>query len=442
MRRSVLFACGVCLSAAAAVAGALPQVSNVSMTQEANRTVTIRYHLDKAPAIVTLDLELNGSNVTAEVFGNAVGEYNRKVTTAGDHTIVWKVRKSPLSGADYASARALVKAWPLKRPPDYMVVDLDHENDIRYYTSSNALPGGLLGNDAYRQSKLVMRLIRAKGIDWTMGCCGEAVRYGTSYFDREAEQPHAVKLDHDYWIGVFEITQAQWSKFKTNVSSFKAVEGAMRPAESMNYHDVRHANSQGDNTLAYYPAAPGDKSYLGLLRERTGLSFDLPSEAEWEFACRAGTGEATFNDGTPAAGMYGTVGIFPGRCQTVTKPNNNNQISANVGPTNGTAVVGSYPPSKWGTYDMHGNVAEMCLDWYRKDISTLGGAVNANGANYADGTTPANAYRSCRGGGWWHYACYSRSASRTSSYCAYAPEKDFTWKRAIGFRVICPLEEE
>ena len=433
--------------AAGGTFAALPTVSNVRLTQSGS-TVTIRYSLDSAPAIVTCDLEAGGEIVSSDVLANATGDVNCKVTSVGEHAVVWKIRNSPFKDRKIANVRANVKAWSLKRPPDYMVADLDNENDIRYYASSNSLPGGLFGNEAYRKSKLVMRLIRAAGVPWNMGNAGECNAYGSNYRDPEAEKLHRVVLDRDYWIGVFEVTQAQWSKFLTNGSSLKT-EGEMRPVESVSYNAVRHANSQDDNTLAYYPAKPGDKSFLGLLRTKTGLQFDLPGEAQWEFACRAGTGEGEFNTGYRMSNQYGTdnshgdhpnyPGVFPGRIQVNVTPANLTTISSAVGPTNGTAIVGSYPPSKWGTYDMHGNVAEMCLDWYAADITGLNGAVNADGANLADGTSPAEEKRVCRGGCWVHYAAIARSSSRTGAYKSIGHT---TTSRYYGFRVMCELEED
>jgi formylglycine-generating enzyme required for sulfatase activity len=96
---------------------------------------------------------------------------------------------------------------------------------------------------------------------------------------------------------------------------------------------------------------------MGRLRAKTGLMFDVPTQAQWEYACRAGTTTA-FNSGknltnTTADDAMAEVGRYY-----------YNQSDGKGGYTKGTTKVGSYLPNAWGLYDMHGNVEECCLDWY------------------------------------------------------------------------------
>ena len=128
----------------------------------------------------------------------------------------------------------------------------------------------------------------------------------------------------------------------------------------------------------------------------------LPTEAEWEYACRAGT-TTPFNTGnnltTQQANYNGNY------------PYNNNAKGTYL---ERTQPVGSYAPNAWGLYDMHGNVYEWCSDWYG-DYST-GAVTNPQGNSSGPG-------RVLRGGGWYSRACYCRSADRNLSRpggCAYS----------------------
>ena len=440
-----------------------PEVENVVMSQaQFGRTVTVTYKLKNAPAVVTFDVETNTLadalgewvSIGGEAVCNAKGAVWRKVTEAdadseGKYTITWRPDLSweghKVSLAD-GGARAVVTAWALDNTPDYMVVDISagaQPNTQKYYTSTNFLPGGLLGNPDYRTSSLVMRKILAKDVTWTMGSSNVETKRVTD----GREDTHKVTLTNNYYIGVFPVTQAQWAQVAAN-SSIRAWftrEVAYRPMESVCYCDIRTGVNTDSIDLNYaWPSNPCPSSYLGILRDRVGLDFDLPSEAQWEFAARAGNGTGYWgrsgfdiknigNDSNLSVlGRYQYNGGKVGA-------NHEDEPEQDCGVENGTAIVGTYLPNDWGIYDMHGNVFEICLDLYEKDIAV---AMDAEGNPYNGRTNvnPSNpeytlsgsrsSSRVGRGGSWKTQATNSRPAARVS----------YTFDNRTnnyGFRLVC-----
>ena len=420
-----------------------PEVSNVVMTQaNFGRKVTITYDLGNAAngAVVTLDIETNKTGAATNVDSdwvsiggaavcNAQGDVWKKVAQ-GSRTITWRPdhswegHKVELANG---GARAKVTAWALDNTPDYMVVDISaaaQPNTQKYYPAVDFLPGGLLGNPDYRTTKLVMRKIMAKDVEWTMGSTPSESQRNSA-----REMTHPVKLDQNYYIGVFEVTQDQWTLIKGSCPAkfVNAAYRAMRPVEYVSYNGIRHSSDNSDNAAYYYPAAPNPVSFLGQLRTKTGIDFDLPSEAQWEFAARAGNGSTKWGDGSAILNtdedanlsLHGRYGKNGGLVNGTSNPNANT-----AGAENGTSVVGSYAPNAWGLYDMSGNVWELCLDWHNADNSSWNGAV---------ATTSDNGKRIMRGGGFDCVAGRCRPAFRFP----YSQD-DTNW--CYGFRLACYAE--
>ena len=180
---------------------------------------------------------------------------------------------------------------------------------------------------------------------------------------------------------------------------------------------------------------PAPDSFLGLLRLKTGLDFDLPSEAQWEFAANAGNGSGYWNDGSAILNedLDENLNLL-GRYKNNPATNSSESPPATTSPTDGgTAIVGSYAPNAWGLYDMHGNVWEWCLDWYADDITGIGGKVNIDPetpANTLSGNPASGASRVRRGGSWNFAAGDCRSANR--NYANPAARYN-----ALGFRLVC-----
>ncbi|MBL9189701.1 MAG: formylglycine-generating enzyme family protein [Opitutaceae bacterium] len=217
---------------------------------------------------------------------------------------------------------------------------------------------------------------------------------------RADEEQVEVVLTHGFWLGQFEITQGQWRRFRPPPREPEAGRGEDYPVYWVSYFDAedfcgwltREARSRGE-----LPA---------------GWAFRLPTEAQWEYACRAGTTTA-FAFGDRLTTRQANIGR-PYR-------------GAPAGfPAGAATAVGSYPPNAWGLHDMHGNEFEWCRDWYHArlpggtdpDLAERKGEPNRDGSHS----------RVRRGGAWMDAAEFCRSALRLR----YEPERS---SDHIGFRV-------
>ena len=426
MKRLILTALILLCGAASA---AMPKAENVTITGIGSREVTITYTLTAAPVVVTLDIETNTASgawvsIGGEHIQRVAGDVNRRVSGKETYRISWiPDRDWPGNIVAANNARAVVTAWPLDNTPDYMVVNLLTATGIdsaRYYTSTNFLPGGLLSNPAYRTSSIVMRKILAKDVTWTMGSVIESC-HATNL--KPYETAHSVTLTNNYYIGVFEVTQRQWSLVTGELKPYFSYEEdhAMRPIERVSFNRARTSSNNVAVAGHEWPNAPHPQSFLGLLRAKVNdeIDFDLPSEAEWEFACRAGHGEGCWNDGS----LYESTGNDANLNRL--GRNDSNTVSKDSGAAvseGGTAYVGMYEPNSWGIYDMHGNVIEWCLDWWADDITGMNGRVVT--------TANPDGKHARRSAGFNNPSMYHRSAARGNNDSAIV-------NQAIGLRLAC-----
>ena len=276
----------------------------------------------------------------------------------------------------------------------YLVIDLSGGPNAASYPVSNLtdIPTGGW-TDEYKTTKLVLRRIDPG--TFTMGSPEGEVGRTTN-----GESPHPVTLTHSYYIGVFELTQRQWELVMGNrPSAFSnSVCYATRPVENISYNQIR-----GSDLGKWWPQmnAVDAASFMGKLRAKNGRLFDLPTEAQWEYACRAGTTTA-LNSGkdilTAVDANMAEVGRYYYNSGAF-----DNSYDYDSADEKGTAKVGSYLPNIWGLYDMHGNVGEICLDWYQAGDS----AAATDPVGPGEGTS-----RLIRGGGWSYFAGWNRSAAR------------------------------
>ena len=182
---------------------------------------------------------------------------------------------------------------------------------------------------------------------------------------------HSVTITSGFWLGRTELTQAQWQSVMEG-----GVTGSTAPKANISWNDVQ--------------------GFIGSLNATEGIAvYRLPTEAEWEYACRAGTNTRwPFGDDESQLGNYAWYGENSG---------------------SKAHEVGTKLPNPWGLYDMHGNVYEWCHDWYGDYLS----------GTQTDPTGPVSgSTRATRGGDMDSPAASLRSASR---YENMAPDDRGYW---------------
>jgi formylglycine-generating enzyme required for sulfatase activity len=208
---------------------------------------------------------------------------------------------------------------------------------------------------------------------------------------REAQEvQHPVTISRPFWMGKFEVTQLQWQTVMGANPSWFRESGAQVPVERVSYHDIA--------------------AFLDRLTARsTGHRFRLPSEAEWEYVCRAGTTTA-FNTG-----------------RKLTRADANIRDAAmrdGATPSGATVRVGSFPPNPWGLHDLHGNVWEWTADDYCPYLA----------AEIIDPLARCgSSLKVIRGGSWYFEADSARCALR---YTHRPADVGFS----LGFRIVRDID--
>ena len=334
----------------------------------------------------------------------------------GTFRMTWKVTDDY---PNFHSTAFTVKMAALVGAAPYMVVDLAGGVDALSYPVSylSRVPAGGWG-DEYKTTKMVFRMIPSGSFmmgspsdEWTRG----------SY-----EDLHGVVLTRPFYIGVFECTQKQYELVMgSNPVTSSSYKGDLRPVANVSYNTLRGSvNGAGWPTHNQVDA----NSFMGRLRSKVNMFFDLPTEAEWEYACRAGT-STSLNSGK----NYD----WDVNCNEVARWARNAYNSGTDYKYDGkggytySTKVGCYLENAWGLFDMHGNVNEWCRDFWNYGLG-YAGTVDPKGAsrgyNYGD-------ERVYRGG---HYDAHDnlRSADRDGyARCGNAYQY-------VGFRVMCsPVAE-
>ena len=315
--------------------------------------------------VVAIDEMANTTNIATKLSGDTS-------LKAGTHAIVWDMSEE---GLTLKSSNVVFTVSCETTPALYCVIDLSSGSSASSYpvTYLSEPPSGGFNVDVYKTTKLVLRRIEPGPIP-----------------TRDA------RITKPFFCGIFEVTQKQYELIMGSASPYMA--GDLRPMDNMTYTIIR-----GSSDGAKWPSSSkvDASSIMGKLRSRTGLSLDLPTSAQWEYACRAGT-TTKYSYGDSADGAY--MNAY----------------------TSASRNVGSKKPNPWGLYDMHGNVWELCLDWY-------GGSLVGN-----DPIGPSSgSYRVVCGGSW---ASHEESCSSSSKYMANDPYSVAS-SAIIGFRICRTLPQ-
>ena len=337
--------------------------------------------------------------------------------TAGRHRITWDANADGVtSRIDKAEFVMRIRRYS----EVYMVIDVSGGSATNCYPVDflNGAPPNGFTTDEYKGNKIVLRRIHPGSyMAGSPSSPAEANRNGSS------EIQHRVALSQPFYIGIYEITQKQYENVTgAKPSSYK---GDYRPVENVSYNTIRGMAIESDHTYDWpWNDDVAPTSFMGLLRAKCKSrgsdgnytepvdGFDLPTEFQWEYACRAGTTGAV-----NTTNAYNNAKSADQEAQLRLL----GRYKSNGGESEYHTMVGSYLPNQWGLYDMHGNVWELCRDWYQADATTLKQFADPKGATIGSS-------RALRGGGCFDSVGNCRSAYRDY----YAPSKS---SGAVGFRL-------
>ena len=388
-------------------------VSNVRFSQDrATQRVTVNYALANQgePAYVALDVLTNGVTIGMQHVRTVAGDVSQRgmdVLARGavpddgnEKTIVWDAHRD-WRGNLGSNVTVEVSAWYTNAPPGvYMVVDLSGGTAAERYPVSltTAVPDPT--DLSCVSNKLWLRYIPAG--TFTQG--SPETEAGRDTTGRETQ--HQVTLTKPFYAGVFELTRAQ----------YRLVMGSdPGDGETMTcpLNKVLFSNFVGTNINPAVSNTVAAGTFLATIREKTGLLLNLPTDAQWEYACRAGT-TGPYNVETNATVTIDDLAWY------------NGNASGKVHP------VGQKRPNAWGLYDMHGNVLEFCRERLNAGMGS--------GARTDPVNTGTNSGFVIRGGDFGEADNICRSARRGWR----APDKSANWYggegQYDGFRLWLTLE--
>ncbi len=337
--------------------------------------------------VLEVSMTIAGETIVATNLTGATSSAN------GEHVVFWPMAKTDRT---FTTRNATVSV--AYKFLDYCVIDIAGGQEASSYpiTFTNAASSADFNTAEYKTTKIVLKRVDP----------------GTFIMGKEqTDESHRVTLTRPFYMGLFEFTQKQWqsvSPVKPEPYESTRGIGDDYPAYNFYWTDIR-----GETKGITWPQTRDvdRKSLMGQLRAKTALAFDLPTEAQWEYTCRAGCPDVYSYGGDNAKGDYMWYAINA---------------------SNKTHTVGMRLPNDWGFYDMHGNINEFCLDYYNEydGVDHRPYGIDPKGS----ATDPQNRCRVARGG---YY---------DSSYDAcYSDSRDFAWQDEInwyrfGFRLALPLE--
>jgi formylglycine-generating enzyme required for sulfatase activity/dienelactone hydrolase len=366
----------------------------------------------------------HGFDIGFKGFDQYTPEQMKIMALARDTSVAWfeKYLLGPKKELKPAATTSPASAAKVNLSGEYAVVDLSAGPAGPWpVTDLGKAPEDLLKNDAWRTTKLLLRRIPVG--KFVMGTpAGDAM--GETYVReyQADDKQHTVTLTKPFYMAVFPTTQEQWSRVMGNNPSY-FTGNPKRPVETVSWNDIRGG---------IWPAGNADaKSFMARLAKGSSQPFDLPTEAQWEYACRAGTTRA-LNDpaankpaNTSGEGMAGKgegADCSDANLEKIAWFEGNSQRQ--------THDVGLKAANAWGLYDMCGNVSQWCLDLFGDYTGDVTDPIGPAPDKYRGG-------RITRGGYWSMPAPGCRSAAR--NYDSSSPqERSNTRYNVCGFRLAMP----
>ncbi len=309
-------------------------VSDVTTTKIDDATLAIDFTVSgandyAADYLISVTATKDSTTTKATTLSGATNCVN------GAHRVYWDITKDNYT---YDASATIAITF---KPITYCVINLSAgakegaTYPVTYYVDE--IEGGF-NKDEYKTTKLVLKRVEA----------------GLFYMGTVS---NLVAITKPYYMGLFEVTQKQWelvtgtNRTYVTTNYFPNAIDEMHPVYELSYAEIRGADKG-----ATYPATTDvdDDSFLGLLRKRSGVNFDLPTEAQWEHAYRGDT-TTTYSWGDEVNDDY--LWYL------------NNSTNANAFTINN---VGTKKPNQLGLYDMSGSVSEICADYYADPLTTVG----------------------------------------------------------------------
>ena len=257
------------------------------------------------------------------------------------------------------------------------------------------------GDDKEHTNSIGMVLVRIPAGKFTMGSPTDELHRGAE------ETQHEVAITKSFFLGAFEVTQGQYEKIMGNNPSFFSAKGAGKQRVAK-----KDTSSHPVERVSWNDAV----EFCKKLSAREKKTYRLPTEAEWEYACRAGT-KAPFHTG----------GKFNSNLGNINGLSYSSYGSEEGGPFyRSTVPVAEYKGNAFNAFDMHGNVQEWCADWYGADYYKSSPKSDPQGPE--KGTE-----RVLRGGAWPSSAKACRNAARN-----HLPPEEKTY--TTGFRVVLEVK--